>query len=125
MKHPIKNLMLLMLAGFVLAGCAITPSYTVRVENQSKVAVMARLERRPTINDVIVMDSAKVAADASATLGPADARPLERVYVVIGDPSDLHTLPKSVKLSRGAWIVTISPGTMTSWGSYEITVDRE
>jgi len=108
-----------------LTGCAVTPSYQVRVENQSSVAVLARLERRATINDVVEMDAAKVEADSSVTLGPANARVLERVYIVIGDPNDLRTLPKSIKLSRGEWVVTVSAGSMTSWGSYEIRLERE
>jgi hypothetical protein len=124
-RFPIINLVGFILLSFLLSGCAITPSYTVRVENQSTVAVMARLERRATINDVVEMDSAKVAADSSATLGPANARVLERVYIVIGDSDDLRTLPKSIKLSRGEWVVTVSAGSMTSWGSYEITVNRD
>jgi len=121
----ILNLIAPLLVVFLLTGCGLTPSYSVRVENQSKVTVMARLERRPTINDVILMDSAKVKPDEAVTLGPADARPLERVYIVIGDRSDLQTLPKSVKLSRGSWVVMVYGGTMTSWGAYEITVERE
>jgi len=107
-----------------LTGCSISPTYTVRVDNETNRPLRATLERRPTINEVISMDSGKVGANESRVLGPSTARPLERVYIVIGDRTDLHALPESVELRRGEWIVTIEAGSMTSWGTYELSVRK-
>lgn len=122
-----KKLLLasLMIAGTAtLTGCSISPTYTVRVENVSNRPLRATLERRPTINEIISMDSAKVGPNESRILGPSTARPLERVYLVIGDRTDLHALPESVELRRGEWVVTIDAGSMTSWGTYELSVRK-
>lgn len=122
-----KKLLLasLMIAGAAtLTACSISPTYTVRVENESNRPLRATLERRPTINEIISMDSAKVGPNESRILGPSTARPLERVYLVIGDRTDLHALPESVELRRGEWVVTIDAGSMTSWGTYELSVRK-
>ncbi|MCR9074900.1 MAG: hypothetical protein NXI07_02565 [bacterium] len=107
-----------------LVGCSLSPTYTVRVENESNRPLRATLERRPTINEIIAMDSLKVKPNESRVLGPSTARPLERVYLVIGDRTDLHALPESVELRRGEWVVTIDAGSMTSWGTYELSVRK-
>ena len=99
--------------------------YSVRVDNQSAKGVLARLERRPSMNNMIVMDSARVAADSSTLLGPMEARPLERVYIVIQSPENIHSLPESYKISRGDWVVTITDGSISSWGAYDISVRKE
>jgi len=108
----------------ILPACSIVPTYTVRVENETNRPVRATLERRPTINQVIELDSARVGAESSAVLGPADAPPLERVYVVIGDRTDIHALPESVELNRGQWIVTLRAGSVTAWGTYHLDVRK-
>ena len=46
------------------------------------------------------------------------------MYLVIGDRTDLHALPESVELRRGEWVVTIDAGSMTSWGTYELSVRK-
>lgn len=107
-----------------LGGCAINPSYTVRVDNETDRTLRVSLERRPTINDVIAMDSGRVKPHSSRVLGPSKAQPLERVYVVVGDRTDLHAMPESIELRRGEWIVTIGAGSITSWGTYELKVRK-
>ena len=111
--------------GLGLGGCGLTPTYTVRVENESSKAVLARLERRPSMNNMIVLDSARVDGESSKVLGPATAPPLERVYIVIQSPDNIHSLPESHKISRGSWVVTISDGSINSWGVYDISVSKE
>lgn len=108
-----------------MGGCGLTPTYTVRVENESSKAVLARLERRPSMNNMIVLDSARVNGESSKVLGPAQAPPLERVYIVIQSPDNIHSLPESHKISRGNWVVTISDGSINSWGVYDISVRKE
>ncbi len=108
----------------LLPACSITPVYTVRVDNQTDRTINATLERRPTINEVIRLDSAWVKGESSALLGPAEAPPLQRVYVVIGDRSDLNAFPESVELSRGEWVVTITPASITAWGTYQLEVHK-
>ena len=122
-----SNLIMFILMGvsfIVLTGCSITPTYTVRIDNETNRTIRATLERRPTINDVIPMDSARVKPGSFEVLGPSEARPLERVYIVIGDRTDLHAMPESVELRRGEWVVTIGAGSMTSWGTYELQVEK-
>ena len=108
----------------LLSGCAINPTYTVRVDNETDRTLRVSLERRPTINDVIAMDSGRVKPRSSRVLGPSQAQPLERVYVVVGDRTDLHAMPESIELRRGEWIVTIGAGSITSWGTYELNVRK-
>jgi hypothetical protein len=108
----------------LFGGCALNPEYVVRIDNNSSRTLHASLERRPTINEVIGMDTARIRTNSSRVLGPAEARPLERVYIVIGERTDLHAMPESIELSRGEWIVTIEPGSVTSWGTYELEVRR-
>jgi hypothetical protein len=115
---------LMIMGAATLTGCSLSPTYTVRVENESNRPLRATLERRPTINEIISMDSAKIGPNESRILGPSSARPLERVYLVIGDRTDLHALPESVELRRGEWVVTIDAGSMTSWGTYELSVRK-
>ena len=131
MKHEssiMSKISLFVLFAFLstsLVGCTAMPMYSVRVDNQSSKAVMARLERRPSMNNMIVMDSAKVKGKSSQDLGPMHAPPLERVYIVIQSPDNIHSLPESHKIRRGNWVVTISDGSISSWGAYEISVKKE
>lgn len=122
--RPITTLTLLGSLMLVLAGCSINPKYTVRIDNQTNRALRATLERRPTINEVIAMDSARVKPGTSRVLGPSEARPLERVYIVIGDRTDLHAMPESLELRRGEWVVTIDASSMTSWGTYQLQLKK-
>lgn len=129
LKSPILSKIslfaLFVFAGSTILGCSAMPIYSVRVDNQSSKAVMARLERRPSMNNMIVMDSAKVKGESSRVLGPMQAPPLERVYIVIQSPDNIHSLPESHKIRRGNWVVTISDGSISSWGAYEISVKKE
>ncbi len=118
-------LSLVLFAGAMLGGCGLSPSYTVRVVNESSKAVLARIERRPSMNNMIVLDSGRVKAGDSRMLGPVEAPPLERVYIVIQSPDNIHSLPESHKIRRGDSVVTISKGSINSWGAYEISVSRE
>lgn len=115
---------LMTLCALILSGCGLNPSYTVRVDNETDRTLRVSLERRPTINDVIAMDSGRVKPHSSRLLGPSKAQPLERVYVVVGDRTDLHAMPESIELRRGEWIVTIGAGSITSWGTYELKVRK-
>jgi hypothetical protein len=119
-------LLILPLALFFLfqVGCSINPNYTVRIDNETNRTLRATLERRPTINEVIAMDSARVKPGSSRVLGPSAARPLERVYIVIGDRTDLHAMPESLELRRGEWVVTIDASSMTSWGTYQLQLKK-
>ncbi len=114
----------LMLLSTLMLGCALNPTYTVRVDNETNRPLRAAIERRPTINEVITVESGKVGANSSRVFGPAEGKPLERVYIVIGDRTDLHAMPESVELRRGEWIITIDAGSMTSWGTYELDVRK-
>lgn len=128
MKQLVANILILcclVLIGLTITGCGLTPTYTVRVENESSKAVLARLERRPSMNNMIVLDSARVDGESSTVLGPSEAPPLERVYIVIQSPNNIHSLPESHKISRGSWVVTISDGSINSWGVYDISVRKE
>ncbi len=118
-------LSLVLFVGVILTGCGLTPSYTVRVVNESSKAVLARIERRPSMNNMIVLDSGRVKAGDSRVFGPVEAPPLERVYIVIQSPDNIHSLPESHKIRRGNWVVTISKGSINSWGAYEISVSKE
>lgn len=108
-----------------LGGCGLSPTYTVRVENKCKEAVIARLERRPSMNNMIELDSARVKPDEMVVIGPVSAPPLERVYIVITNPDEMHALPDAHKISRGNWLVTITNGSMSNWGAYEISITKE
>lgn len=107
-----------------VGGCSLNPQYTVRIDNETNRTLRASLERRPTLNEIISMDSVSVRANSSRVLGPSEARPFERVYVVIGDRTDLHAIPESLEISRGEWVVTIGSGSITSWGTYELKIRK-
>ena len=107
-----------------VGGCSLNPQYTVRIDNETNRTLRASLERRPTLNEIISMDSTSVRANSSRVLGPSEARPFERVYVVIGDRTDLHAIPESLEISRGEWVVTIGSGSITSWGTYELKIRK-
>ena len=77
------------------------------------------------MNNMIVLDSARVKGESEAILGPHEAPPLERVYIVIQSTDNVHSLPESHKISRGSWVVTILDGSISSWGVYDISVRRE
>ena len=127
-RRPAQSTLILALVlalMLVLTGCGLAPSYTVRVENLSSKAVLARLERRPSMNNMIVMESVRVKSESEVVLGPHEARPLERVYIVIQGTSNVHDLPESHKLMRGSYVVTVSDGSIGSWGAYEVSVKRE
>ena len=113
------------LLGAILTGCSAMPVYSVRVENLSSKAVLAQLERRPSMTDSMVMASARVEGDTVVQLGPHEAPPLERVYIVIKSTDNGHSMPESYKIRRGNWVVTISDGSIDSWGAYEISVRKE
>lgn len=116
---------LLLVISLLLGGCGLTPSYSVRVDNQSSKSVQARIERRPSMNNMIVLDSARVRSESVRELGPVEAPPLERVYIVIQSTDNLHSLPESHKIRRGHWVVTITDGSVSSWGAYEVSVSKE
>lgn len=120
----IKPLIVVAALASLLTGCSINPTYTVRIDNETNRTLRATLERRPTINEVISMDSARVKPGTSRVLGPSKARPLERVYIVIGDRTDLHAMPESLELRRGQWVVTIDAASMTSWGTYQLQLKK-
>lgn len=124
MKTSTAIFVLLISCVCVLTGCSLNPTYTVRVDNQTNRPLTASLERRPTINEIITIESGRVGPNSSRVFGPGQGKPLERVYIVIGDRTDLHALPESVELRRGEWIVTIDAGSMTSWGTYELDVRK-
>jgi len=77
------------------------------------------------MNNMIVLESARVKSEDSIVLGPVEAPPLERVYIVIQSPENLHSIPESHKLMRGSYVVTVTDGSMSSWGAYEVSVKRE
>lgn len=108
-----------------MTGCGLTPTYSVRVDNQSARTVLARIERRPSMNNMVMLDSARVRSESDVQLGPVEAPPLERVYIVIQSSENLHSVPESHKISRGNWVVTITDGSVSTWGAYEISVRKE
>lgn len=77
------------------------------------------------MNNMIVMESIRVKGESEVVLGPHEARPLERVYIVIQGTTNVHDLPESHKLMRGSYVVTVSDGSIGTWGAYEISVKRE
>ena len=118
-------IMMVMLTTVFVGGCGLSPEYTVRVENESASRIQARIERRPNMNNMIELDGDFVDADSELTLGPVNAPPLERVYIVITSTRDMHALPESHKLLPGSYTVRVSDGSVSTWSAYEISVSRD
>ncbi len=114
-----------LLCVLVLSGCSINPTYSVRVINDSRTNINARIEHRPKFEKEIVLASAIVKTDEERTLGPVESPPLERVVLLIGATGNSISAPEHHVLKRGSYTVRISQGTSTSWAPYDISVSKD
>ena len=116
---------LLALAGLLLTGCSINPTYTVRVINDSRTNINARIEHRPKFSNEIILESVVIKTGEERTLGPVESPPLERVVLLISATGNSISAPEHYVLKRGSYTVRISRGSSTSWSPYDISVSKD
>jgi hypothetical protein len=119
------GLLLGLLCVLVFSGCSINPTYTVRVINDSRTNINARIEHRPKFESEIVLASAVIQTEEERTLGPVESPPLERVVLLISATGNSISAPEHHVLKRGAYTVRISDGSSTSWSPYDISVSKD
>ena len=107
------------------------PVYLVRVENQSQLAIDAKLEQWPGMANKISLDGARLGSGDSAELGSKDVPLFERVYILIRSPyqegQELE-FSQFYRVRAGETVVRVSGGQRgfeQDWNSLEITVIRE
>ena len=123
-KHPIA-VAILAFTLLLLTGCSVNPTYTVRVINDSRTTLNARIEHRPKFAEPITLGSINVKPGEERTLGPVESPPLERVVLLIGVSSASISAPESFVIKRGSYTARISRGTSTSWAPFEVSLLKD
>jgi hypothetical protein len=107
------------------AGCSVTPTYQVRVVNESNLTVEAALMNTRNIARQETMARARIGPNSEATLGPAEAAPLDPVELQIGRPEDLGVSSNRHRLRRGNWTATVRGSRADSWEPISVTVEKD
>lgn len=119
------SLIVLTLAGIMLGGCSVNPTYEVRVINDSRTNLNARIEHHRKFDTPIMLESVVVKAGEERTLGPVESPPLERVVLVIGGSGSSIEAPESYVIKRGRYTARVSTGSSTSWARYEVSLLKD
>lgn len=115
-------LALLLPLGALLGGCSLSPTYEVRVVNESGVTVIAAITNTRNIARNETLAQATVRPNTEVTLGPVDGVPLDPIELQISRPEDMQTLVERTRLSRGVWTATVSDAAGDSWNRYAVRV---
>lgn len=124
-RSKLPNGLVLTLLLCLLTGCSVNPTYTVRVVNDSRTNINARIEHRPKFANEVVLESVVVKAGDERTLGPVESPPLERVVLLISATGNSISAPEHYVLKRGSYTARISNGSSTSWSPYDISVTKD
>lgn len=106
-------------------GCSVTPTYQVRVVNESNMTIEAAVMNTRNIARQETMARARIGPNSEATLGPVDAPPMDPVELQIGRPEDLGVSSNRHRLRRGNWTATVRGTRGDSWEPIAVTVERD
>ncbi|MFK7758878.1 MAG: hypothetical protein AB8C13_02900 [Phycisphaerales bacterium] len=101
------------------------PTYEVRVINDSRTNINARIEHHRKFDTPIMLGSVMVKAGEERTLGPVESPPLERVVLAIGGAGSAIEAPESHVIKRGRYTARVSTGSSTSWARYEVSLLKD
>lgn len=105
-----------------LGACSMSPTYEVRVVNESSVTVVATIANTRNIARNETLAQATVRAKREVTLGPVVGVPLDPIELQISLPEDMQLLSERTRLTRGVWTATISDTSGDSWSRYAVRV---
>lgn len=106
-------------------ACSVTPTYRVRVVNDSNTTLTASIVNTNSITRPETLAEARVSPKDEVVLGPVKAPPLEQVELRIGQPGDMGTLPVRNRLGRGNWKATVLTTHRDAWEPYSVSVEKE
>jgi len=125
MKRFSLALFFIVFSTALLTGCSVNPTYTVRVINDSRTILNARIEHRPKFAEPITLGAINVKPGEEQTLGPVQSPPLERVVLLIGTTDDSISAPERFIIKRGSYVARISKGGSTSWAPFEVSLLKD
>lgn len=108
-----------------LGACSINPVYEVRVVNASAVPVVASIVNVRLANGRDTLAQARIAPNAEAVLGAAEAPPMEQVELHIVRTNELGALPARHRISRGVWTATINKAPPEAWDPFMVTLEKD
>jgi hypothetical protein len=106
-------------------GCSVTPTYEVRVVNDSPMTVQATLTNARNLVRQEVIAEARLAPNSESVLGPVEAAPLDPVELRVARPEDMAMIPARTRLSRGRWTAVVSDAGDESWSPLSVRVTRD
>jgi len=109
----------------LFTGCSINPTYSVRVINDSRTTLSARIEHRPKFADAIILESIVIRAGQEQILGPVESPPMERVVLLIGGSNSSITDPEQFVIKRGSYTARVSRSTSTSWSPFDVSLLKD
>ena len=115
----------LALGASVLGACSVGPEYTVRVDNESGVTVVASIVNNRSITSPETLAQARLGPGDQAVLGPVAAPPFEPVELRVARPSEMGVMPVRHKLSGGRWHAAVTPAGADAWEPFGLVVDRD
>jgi type IV pilus biogenesis protein CpaD/CtpE len=124
-RTPIMLLASAVAAVLLLTGCSVNPTYTVRVINDSRTNLNARIEHERKFDTSIMLESLTVQAGEERTLGPVESPPMERVVLTIAGTGSSISAPERFVIRRGSYTARISTGSSTSWAPYEVNLTKD
>ena len=124
MKYALLVVLCLVTASMSI-GCSVNPTYTVRVINDSRTNLNARIEHERKFDTSIMLESLTVQAGEERTLGPVESPPMERVVLTIAGTGSSISAPERFVIRRGSYTARISTGSSTSWAPYEVDLMKD
>lgn len=106
-------------------GCSVTPTYQVRVINESNMTIDAAVMNTSNMVRPVTLAQARLGPNSEATLGPVDAPPLDPVQLQIGRPDDLGVASSRNRLRRGNWTATVRGSRADTWEPVAVTLVRD
>lgn len=106
-------------------GCSITPTYEVRVVNESAMTVDAAIMNTRNLARHEALARVRLGPNSEAVLGPVEAPPLDPIELQVARPEDMGVMARRHKLGRGAWKATVAGSGVESWEPISVTVTRE
>jgi hypothetical protein len=124
-RSTLLMLCVTLFASLFVGGCSINPTYTVRIINDSRTNLNARIEHERKFDTAIMLESMTVRAGEERTLGPVESPPMERVVLTIEGTGSSIAAPEQHVLKRGSYTARITAGSSTSWDPYEISLTKD
>jgi hypothetical protein len=111
--------------GLCGVGCSMTPTYQVRVVNESTMTVDAAIMNTRNLARHEALARVRLGPNSEAVLGPVEAPPLDPVELQVARPEDMGVMARRHKLGRGNWKATVAGSGVDSWEPIAVSVERE